>query len=214
MKKALTVLAIAGVVLGGIGFAATSQSASAQEAETATQARFLGPINGVLDQLVEQGTITADQAQAIRDALVAKAPGPRDFDRPGFGHPRAGLETVAEVLGMSTDDLVAALQDGQTIADIAGDELQSVTDALVEKANARIDQAVESGRIDADQAADAKAEVAERVDAMVNGEMPRGDCDGPRAGGGFGPMGGGHMGGGHAGGGHEGGGFGLMGSNA
>jgi len=196
MKKALTVLAVAAVVLGGIGFAATSQSASAQEADTTAQARHLGPIGRVLDQLVEQNTITADQAQAVRDALVAKAPFPRGVDRPGFGHPRAGLETVADVLGTSTDDLVAALRDGQTIADIAGDKLQAVTDALVEKANARIDQAVENGRIDAAQAADAKVKAAERINAMLNGEMPRGDCEGPRLGAGFGRMGGGHADGG------------------
>ncbi|NOY56393.1 MAG: hypothetical protein GXP34_10465 [Actinobacteria bacterium] len=201
MKKALTVLAVAAVVLGGIGFVATSQSASAQEADAATQARHVGPIGSVLDQLVEQNTITADQAQAIRDALAAKAPFRRVFDRPGFRQAHAGLETVAGVLDMSTEDLVAALQNGQTIADVAGDKLQAVTGALIEKANARIDQAVESGRLDAGQAADAKVKAAERIDAMVNGERPRGDCDGSRLGGGFGPMGGGHAGGGHAGGG-------------
>ncbi len=196
MKRALTVLAVAAVVPGGIGFAATSQSASAQEADTTTQARHVGPVGSVLDRLVEQNTITADQAQAIRDALAANAPFSRGFDRPGFGHPRAGLESVADVLGMSTDDLVTALRDGQTIADIAGDKLQAVTDALVEKANARIDQAVENGRLDAGQAADAKARAAERINAMLSGEMPRGNCEGPRLGRGFGPMGGGHAGGG------------------
>lgn len=200
MKKALTVLAVAAVVLGGIGFVATSQSASAQEADTTV--RPLGPIDGVLDQLVEAGTITTDQAQAIQDALVAEAPfdGRRGFR--GFGHPQAGLETVAEVLGMSTEELQSALQDGQSISEIAGENLPAVTQALVDDATSRIDQALADGRIDAGQAADAKVAAAERIDAMVNGDLPCGDGpaldgSGNHMGGAFGPMGGGRMGGGH-----------------
>lgn len=190
MKKALTVLAIAAVVLGGFGFIATSQSASAQEATTDT-VRPLGPIDGVLDQLVDDGTINADQAQAIRDALVAEAPfGPRGFR----GHGGPGLDVVAGTLGMTTDELLAALQDGQTIAEIAGEQLPEVTAALQAQAEERIDQALADGRIDAGQAADAKANAAERIDAMVNGDLPCGD--GPHADGFGGRMRGGHMGGG------------------
>jgi hypothetical protein len=57
-------------------------------------------------------------------------------------HHGAGLEAAAEALGMSKADLLAALKDGKSIAQVAEDqgiEVQTVVDALVADATARLE---------------------------------------------------------------------------
>ncbi len=85
---------------------------------------------------------------------------------------------LAEVLGISTDELRQARDDGQTIAEVAeanGVALETVTDHLVDEATERLEARI--------------ADVPERVEDMVNGEGPafdggghhgpRGDPGGP-----------------------------------
>ena len=70
------------------------------------------------------------------------------------GHKKVHLETAASVIGVTADDLKAALQSGQSIADVAtanGVDPQTVIDALV---------------------AEATDKVTERITAMVNGVRP------------------------------------------
>ena len=79
------------------------------------------------------------------------------------------------------DSLQTALRDGQSIADIAaanGVDVQGIIDSMVDAANARIDEAVANERIDADKAAELKANVEERITARVNGERPERDGEG------------------------------------
>ncbi len=78
---------------------------------------------------------------------------------------RPGLEAAAEALGISEDDLRAALEDDTTIADVAaerGVDLQTVIDAMVADATERIDE----------RAAQAKEDLPERITDLVNGELP------------------------------------------
>ena len=93
------------------------------------------------------------------------------------------VETLTSALGISAEDLQTAKDNGQNISDIAasqGVDLQSVIDALLANAQARIDAKVESGRIDADQAADRAASIEERITARVNGEEVERDGEGRR----------------------------------
>lgn len=109
-----------------------------------------------------------------------------------FGH--VDLDVAADALGLSVEDLRAALQDGKSLAVHAGEqgvEVQALIDALVADAAADIDEAVAAGDLDADQAEERKANLAERITAMVNGELPLrgpgrpgGPGRGPRFGGG------------------------------
>ena len=88
---------------------------------------------------------------------------------PGFRHgmmggrglhgSQAGLDAVAEALGMTTDELQAALQDGKTLADLAeekGVEIQALRDAAeAAEKTARIEQieqAVTDGDLTREQA--------------------------------------------------------------
>lgn len=116
--------------------------------------------------------------------------GGADADGVGFrrgpGH-RPNLAAAAEAIGVSEEDLRAALLDGQSIADVAaanGVDVETVVDALVADATERIDQAVADGELDADRAEEIKANLEERVTALVNGELRDGrgfghHCDGP-----------------------------------
>lgn len=91
-----------------------------------------------------------------------------DCDRLGKHGLGAG---IAELIGTDAEGLKTALSDGKTLAEIAeenGVEVQSVIDALVERANERIDAAVESGKLTAEEAETKKSEVAEKIEAGVN----------------------------------------------
>lgn len=82
-------------------------------------------------------------------------------------------EALAEILGMSADELSEALRSGSTIAEIAeaqGVDVQSVSDYLVDLANERIDQAVANGDLTEEEAAEKRSEAAEKVEATINGE--------------------------------------------
>jgi hypothetical protein len=77
----------------------------------------------------------------------------------GFHGSQAGSEAVAEALGMTTDELEAALQDGKTLADLAeekGVEIQALRDATeAAEKTARIEQieqAVTDGDLTREQA--------------------------------------------------------------
>jgi len=102
-----------------------------------------------------------------------------------------GLETAADALGVTESELLSALEDGQSIADVAeqrGGDVQEVVDTLVAAATERLDQAVEDGRVDEDRAEEIKAALPDRIAAMVEREgFPGRWGRGP---GGFGPGGG------------------------
>ncbi len=79
---------------------------------------------------------------------------------------------VADTLGVSTQDLRAALKSGQTVNEYAAsfgdDKPAAVKDALVNAANEAIDKAVANGRIDQARGDEIKAKVPDRVDKAMN----------------------------------------------
>jgi hypothetical protein len=81
---------------------------------------------------------------------------------------------VAGLLGMTTDELVASLGDGASLADVAADQgvdVQAVIDLLVADAQDRLDAAVADGHLTADEAAEKRAEMEARIADMVEGEL-------------------------------------------
>jgi polyhydroxyalkanoate synthesis regulator phasin len=133
-------------------------------------------LDETLDDLVAKGTITQEQADAVRNGLKERiGAGGR-----GEGHGRGGpgvhgvgelFGTAAEALGMTTDELKVELKAGKSIADVArarGIDPQTVIDAIVASVDAKIDQAVADGKMSADRAEAAKAKVRERITEMVN----------------------------------------------
>lgn len=119
-------------------------------------------MDAILQTLVDSGEITTAQRDAIVSALEAARPASADGGQLGGAGGRRGgrlgeaLGTASTVIGVSVDDLKAALQSGQSIADVAtanGVDPQTVIDALV---------------------ADATADLTQRITDMVNGVRPAG----------------------------------------
>jgi len=83
----------------------------------------------------------------------------------------AALAVAAKTLGIKPRELATGLCGGQTIAQIAlqhGKSTKDVVAALVKAADARTDQSVKAGRLDATQAAQRKSTIEARVTARVN----------------------------------------------
>jgi ribosomal protein S20 len=116
---------------------------------------------------------------AVAGAQTGDQP-PAEADRPPGGHGPA-LDAAAKALNLSVDDLRSKLEGGKTIAQVAreqGVDVQTVIDAMVADATAHIDQAVQDGKLTADQANERKANLQDRITQLVNEGKPKGE--GPR----------------------------------
>lgn len=151
-------------------------------------------LGGLLTALVAVTMLGAQAAYADAATPPAPpdersgAPAGASGELPGGPHGRGGLrpaelEAAAKALGMTTDDVSAALKDGKTLEDLAtakGVDIQVVQDAIKEAHKtqmlADINQAVTDGKMTQDKA-----------DWLIVG-LEKGYLDGP----GFGF--GGHMG--------------------
>jgi len=103
---------------------------------------------------------------------------------PRLDHRGAGLTAAAEAIGISEDDLRTALEDGQSIAQVAETndvDVQTVIDAMVAEATARIEATL--------------AELPDRITDLVNREgLPERNGPGEGGFGGGGPGGPGERG--------------------
>lgn len=142
-------------------------------------------VRDALAPLVDDGTLTAEQVDAIVTALAEAGP----MDGPGFDHrgPGPSLDVVADLLGLSVADLQSALADGQSLADIAaanGSSADALVEGLVADLKAHLDDEVASGEHTQDEADQILTDATARITAMVNGDMPAaGDMHGDMHGG-------------------------------
>ncbi len=134
----------------------------------------------VLQPLVDDGTITAAQADAVATQLAESFPG---RGGPGGGHHGPGGlggwafdgEVLADLLGIDVATLRTELQSGSTIAEIAaahGVDAQTVIDALVAEAKSHLDLSVSNGRLTQEEADAKLAELTERITDRVNNGRP------------------------------------------
>lgn len=136
-----------------------------------------------LQALVDDGTITATQADAVAATLAAAGPmgdrhGPGG--RGGPGGPKMGAVTdeLAAVLGL--DDAAALreqLKAGKSLADIAtanGVPVETVKSFLRTEAETRIADAVEAGKLTQEEADAKLAELDDHLDAIIDGTIPMG----------------------------------------
>jgi hypothetical protein len=142
----------------------------------------------MLEPLVEDGTITAGQADAVTSHLVENRPerGEGRDGREGRGsgghHGGPGMfgrgvasEALTDLLGLDAQDLRAQLRDGATLAEIAiaqGVSPEAVVDELVGELAARVGNAVEKGRIDQAEADEKLAEAEAKITDMVENGRP------------------------------------------
>jgi polyhydroxyalkanoate synthesis regulator phasin len=135
----------------------------------------------ILKSLVDNGTITQDQADKVVAALVAAGPVGFPGGHRGFGGPGkvigAGLDVVATTLGITEEEVRTALQNGQSIADLAvskGKTAQDVIDAIVNEATTRINAAVADGKLTQERADELIANLTTGVTELVNSTPPLG----------------------------------------
>jgi hypothetical protein len=191
MRKHLLSLGLAaGVLTGGAaGLALSVPGVSSAEPTTATATAGspVAPaapdraawVTAALQPLVDDGTITRAQADAVAAALQQAAPaGPMGSHGPRgeLGLPGGpGLDAAAQAIGVTTDELSQALVGGQTIAGFAqskGVDPQVVIDAMVAQAGQHLVDEVASGEHTQDEADRIAADLEQRITGMVNGELP------------------------------------------
>lgn len=157
-------------------------------------------VDGALKPLVDAGTITQAQADAVKDALSKARPA-----FPGGGKPEGRFggplgkdpAKIAAALGITEADLKAGLVAGKTLAQLAtenGKDPAAVAQVIIDDINARIDAALSAGRITQAQADQMKADAKTRANDIMNGKAPlgpgrphRGDGPGEFGPGEFGP---------------------------
>lgn len=151
-------------------------------------ASMLAAVEAHLAEAVAEGKI--DDATAAERLAQAEERIPEMIERvPGEGgrhahrhRLRRGFGDALEELGISTDELQGGREAGKTLAEIAAEQgvaEEDLVTALVDQAVERVDAALEAGRIDADQAAEAKENAGERIAEMIDQEP--GDRDGAHA---------------------------------
>jgi hypothetical protein len=109
---------------------------------------------------------------------------PGGLKGPGFGFGLRGgvgddkLGAAAKALGITTDELMQDLRNGQSIADVAkakNVDVNKIVDALVSDAQSSIDAAVKDGHLSNDEATKLKADLKTRITDLVNNTPPMGE---------------------------------------
>jgi 3-hydroxyacyl-CoA dehydrogenase len=188
MKKLIASIAIA-AALGGGAFALNTVLPAGAQTDSGTQSQP-GPdgrhprgerAKAALDKLVQDGTITQAQEDAVIQALKDALPG-----KDGRGVLRhkllqAAIKVSAETIGISPGELKTELQAGKSIAEVAAEHNVSVDDvkqALIDAATAKINDAVAKGRITQERADNLIERLPALVDRVVNhhkGDEPAAD---------------------------------------
>jgi polyhydroxyalkanoate synthesis regulator phasin len=178
-KKALIITVIVVVVFavsGVVAFAATNISD--------IEKLYLAFRSAQAESAVDKGDMTAEDAQEYLSNLTDRVEedetdavpplrGGENGKRPMMG-PDA-LEMYAEVSGTSVDDIKADCEAAETsvfaLADEAGllDELKA---AMIEDAQARIDEMLADGKIDAEKAEEMKEDATEAINAITAETRP------------------------------------------
>lgn len=140
-----------------------------------------------IDRLIEDGVITQEQADdlaSIREAIQAD----REANR------TERQQAIADVLGITVEDLEAAREAGTPLAELAGDNLDDLVAYFTEQATERINEAVAHDKITQEQADERLDGLDERIQSRIEnggfgGHGERGMGKG-RIGHGHGPRGG------------------------
>lgn len=158
----------------------TPDAPDAAPSDADIQAKQQERIRTELQNLVDDGTITAAQADAVAADLATALPdrGPGGHGGPWGGpgeHRRGGPgfdgEVLAGLLNIDVDTLRADLRDGKTVAEIASDQgvdVQTVIDSLVAEVKSHLDLSVQNGRLTQEEADAKLADATTRITDFVN----------------------------------------------
>ena len=118
----------------------------------------------------------------ITDMVNNPFPMPPKFPGPGFGF-RGGLHgdpisAAAKALGVTTQELLTDLRNGQSIADVAKTknvDVSTLIDTLVADAKSKLDAAVKAGDLTQDEATKIESTLKEHITNLVNNTHPKGE---------------------------------------
>jgi hypothetical protein len=196
-KAIATAAAVAALAGGGAAIAAVTFGSDADEQAIIDDAAArLGVEPSELSEALEQayaarvdaavadGDLTEEQGAALKERIEAgELPlvgGPLVRPHgPGFHHLFGALDTAASYLGLTVAELREQLEAGQTLAEIAtaeGETVDGLERALLDAATEELAAAVADERITEAKEQEILANLPERIDDLVNGELhgPRG----------------------------------------
>lgn len=135
-------------------------------------------LNDRLDKAVANGKLTAEKAEQIKtqeaDKLDKKInepwTGQKEKGKHGFDN-KGMAQTLQSVLGLDAAQLKEQFKSGKSLAQIATDKGISQDDLkakLQAAMEAHIDQAVKDQKLTADQAAQMKSKLPEKMDKIIN----------------------------------------------
>ena len=159
-------------------------------------------------QISAQGPVTTPVPQGLGSGSCPCGLTPGEGGRWGY-QAQGQVDIIAEQLGMTVDEVVAELQGGKTVADLAvekGVALDTIVEALMAPRREALATAVANGRITQEQADTMLAQMQENIPEHLQQPWQPGRMSGQ------GRMGGGRMGGSRMGGGRMGGGRGMWGT--
>ena len=177
MYKRTTGLILTGILVTGAVGAVAITPASATTSDNVVTSR-LAHIKSALSGLVSDGTLTQAQADKVAGTLDSQLP---MGGRGGMGGRSGGMgmtqthDAAAKALGMTSDELYAAVQGGKSLADVAKDQkvsVDSLVKAMVAAAEAELATAVKDGTMTQAQADTMKSSLTARITDQVNGVRP------------------------------------------
>jgi hypothetical protein len=130
-----------------------------------------------VDAAVAAGRLTEAQGEAMKQRIASGDVPLVGLGGPGFGrglHHHGGLEAAASYLGMTEAKVRTALENGQTLAQLAKARDKSVDGlvaAMTKAETAKLNAAVKAGRLTDAQRDSIVAGLKDRITDMVNGAI-------------------------------------------
>jgi hypothetical protein len=168
-----------GVADGFLAKVAAKLGISEDKLKTAVDEAY----NETIDEQVTAGKLTQDQADMLKQRGFELAPmfGPHAGARIMIGGVEV-MKSAADVLGLTTDELMTQLRDGKSLADVAqaqGVSADKLKSDLLARVKAALDTAVSDGKITQSQADEMYSRTESNIDTIINATGPfRGGCPG------------------------------------
>lgn len=131
----------------------------------------------LVDEAVQQGRLNADQAARIKEGIAQRGGrlgirGPLTERKPLHQAKRQGwLQGAATALGITPAELRQRLHAGTSLNQLAqelGKDPAAVKQAILQRIEARVDDAVKQGRLSAQRAQALKQRLPERLDRLMD----------------------------------------------
>ena len=135
----------------------------------------------LVDERVAAGDLTEEEATRIRERIES---GEGRLFGGGHGHKRGHgrgmqvVQQVAELLGVTPQDVIEAKQDGQSLAQIAeanGVSSDQLAAFLLSQIEERVADALAAGKIDQARADEVLQNAPERIDQLINRSRTSGE---------------------------------------